>query len=154
MHLRTQLRISCFFAKSPITQRPHYIHGTKFDRAKSTIFAHPELICSDRLIHLNLSEIIFPVPPHNRLPLLLGHGLLNFSTYILTHEIRLNPFDLLNHSFYLFIAFRQATHPHTATACPHRFSTIPFSYPIIPGNNQAAFLLHKLCTALLIQKFL
>lgn len=137
-----------------ITQRPHYIHGTKFDRAKSTIFAHPELVCSDRLIHLNLSEIILPVPPYNRLPLLSGHGLLNFSTYILTHEIRLNPFDLLNHAIYLFIIFRQATHPHTAAACPHRFSATLSSYPIIPGNNQAASLLHKLCTVLLIRKSL
>ena len=144
--------------KAPSPLSPHYAyHGTKFDRAKSTIFAHPELVCSDKIIRLNLSEISsqcrFITGCFYYRDTVYKLFLLHSNTFILFPS-SLNPFNLLNHPLYLFIIFRQVIHLHTVAACPHRFSTIPFSYPIILGNNQAAPLLHKLCTALLTQKFL
>ena len=61
-------------------------------------------------------------------------------------------FNLLNNLSLLFITFRQETPPYTAVACLHRPSAILFSYPIIPGNNESASLLLKLCTVPVIQK--
>ena len=80
--------------KAPSPLSPHYTsHGTKFDRAKSTIFARPELVCTDKLIRTNLLNLPeTPFQCRTMAAFIIGTRFINFSVYILTQKMRFSSF--------------------------------------------------------------